>query len=91
MTARAHVIFKGKVQGVWFRANTQQKAVELGVNGWVRNLNDGSVEAVFEGEKSLVEEVIDWCSHHQPYARVTEAEVHWESARNEFNKFEIKR
>jgi acylphosphatase len=91
MNARAHVIFSGKVQGVWFRANTQQKAVELGVNGWVRNLPGGPVEAVFEGDKGRIETVINWCSHYQPYAKVDSAEVEWEEFKNEFNSFEVRR
>ncbi|MCD6383946.1 MAG: acylphosphatase, partial [Thermoplasmata archaeon] len=48
MKVRAHVFFYGRVQGVFFRANCQRKAMELGVSGWVRNLPDGSVEAVME-------------------------------------------
>ncbi len=63
MTVRAEVIFLGKVQGVWFRANTQKFAVGHGVVGTVRNLPDGSVEAVFEGEKTDVVSVISKCAN----------------------------
>ncbi len=83
MIARAHVYFEGRVQGVFFRANTERKAIELGVKGWVRNLPDGRVEAVFEGEKSAVEELIEWCRHRQPYARVTDAKIIWEEPQGE--------
>ncbi|MCK4831028.1 acylphosphatase [bacterium] len=89
MNVRAHVIFSGKVQGVFFRANTQRKAVELGVKGWVKNLHDRSVEAVFEGDKTQVEMVIDWCSHHQPYAKVKDTKVDWEEYTGKFSNFNI--
>ena len=58
---RAHVCVSGNVQGVFYRANTRDTARELGVDGWVRNLEDGRVEAVFEGPEPAVEELIDWC------------------------------
>jgi len=54
---RAHVIVSGRVQGVFFRAETKEKAKELGVFGWVKNLSEGRVEAVFEGERATVEEI----------------------------------
>ena len=56
---RIHVWFYGKVQGVFFRANVRERALQLGVNGWIKNLNDGSVEAVFEGEK--VDSLLGFC------------------------------
>lgn len=61
MKTRVHVIISGKVQGVWYRASTKQKADELGIFGWVRNMADGNVEAVFEGEKESLDEMIAWC------------------------------
>jgi len=90
MNVRAHVIFSGKVQGVFFRANTERKAVELGVNGWVKNLPDRTVEAIFEGEKTRILELIEWCSKHQPMAEVSNTEVNWEEYKGEFNKFSVK-
>jgi acylphosphatase len=90
MNVRAHVIFTGRVQGVFFRANTERKAVELGVYGWVKNLPNRSVEAVFEGEKSRVLNLIEWCSKHQPMAKVTNTDVDWEEYIGEFNNFNIK-
>lgn len=78
MKARAHVYFTGRVQGVFFRANTEKKAIELGVHGWVRNLPDGRVEAIFEGERRIVEEIIHWCAYSQPYASVRDVKVIWE-------------
>src|SRR2546428_11388998 len=70
MRARAVVVFRGRVQGVYFRANCADKAEELGLDGYVRNMHDGTVEAVFEGDKSLIETCIDWNRKSQPYARV---------------------
>ena len=57
---RAEVRVNGRVQGVWFRQSTKQIAEQYGVNGWVRNCPDGSVEVVIEGEKSTVQMVVDW-------------------------------
>lgn len=90
MKARAHVNFKGRVQGVFFRSNTQKAANRFNVSGWVRNLSDGSVEAVFEGEKGDVENLIDWCKNEQPHARVVGVNVKWEDYTGEFEEFEIR-
>jgi acylphosphatase len=67
---RAHVIITGRVQGVFFRANTVRAAERCGVSGWVRNRRDGTVEAVFEGEKTAVEKILQWCRHGDPPAAV---------------------
>ena len=75
---RAHVIASGKVQGVFFRADARQKAVSLGLDGWVRNVPDGTVEAVFEGERGRVERAIEWCRHGPKWARVSEVKITWE-------------
>ncbi|MEQ8386603.1 MAG: acylphosphatase [Coleofasciculus sp. D1-CHI-01] len=66
---RAHVFISGQVQGVGYRFSTVSEAHRWGVTGWVRNLSDGRVEAVFEGNKSGVEEMINWC-HKGPSAAV---------------------
>jgi len=66
---RVHVFVSGRVQGVGYRYSTMDEAQRLGVNGWVRNLPDGRVEAVFEGSKTVVEEIIRWC-HKGPTAAV---------------------
>ncbi len=86
---RAHVIFHGRVQGVFFRANCKSKADALGVTGFVRNLQNGTVEAVMEGDLEMINELIQWCSGSQPIARVTSTEVHWESLTGEFYDFHI--
>ncbi|MES3518027.1 MAG: acylphosphatase [Natronomonas sp.] len=75
---RAHVFVSGKVQGVYFRATTRDAARERGVDGWVRNLSDGRVEAVFEGEESAVTEMIEFCHEGPPRARVDDVEVDYE-------------
>ncbi|MBU6997637.1 MAG: acylphosphatase [Theionarchaea archaeon] len=87
---RAHLFISGRVQGVFFRSNTRKKALELGLGGWVRNLNDGRVEAVFEGEESAIEKVIDWCHQGPTHASVDDVEVHWEEFRDEFKTFSIR-
>lgn len=75
---RAHVVVSGRVQGVGYRASTWDMAHLLKVNGWVRNLRDGRVEAVFEGVPSQVEEIIRWCHQGPPAAVVQEITVVYE-------------
>jgi acylphosphatase len=89
MRARAHVVFHGHVQGVNFRAYCRERALELGLLGWVRNCADGTVEAVFEGEKAVVEEAIGWNRTSQPRAGVTGVDVQWEPPTDEFRTFAI--
>ena len=74
-TERAHVYVSGQEQGVNFRGGTQEKAEELGLNGWVRNLQDGRVEAVFEGEPGAVREMIEWCESGPSSAGVENVSV----------------
>jgi acylphosphatase len=76
---RARVFVSGVVQGVGYRYTTVQQARNLGLNGWVRNLNDGRVEAVFEGEKAAVEEMIQWCHRGPSAAVVKDVSVEMES------------
>lgn len=80
---RAHVWIVGRVQGVAFRACTVDEASVRGVTGWVRNTRDGRVEAVFEGERAVVEAMIAWCRKGPPAARVSSVEVVWEEPRGE--------
>jgi acylphosphatase len=89
MMKRFHVYISGRVQGVFFRANTAQKARELGLAGWVKNLPDGSVETVFEGERNRVEEMLAWCRVGTPPARVDNIEYVEEKADGSFNDFKI--
>jgi acylphosphatase len=76
---RAHVRVRGRVQGVFFRGETQARARSRGVAGWVRNVHDGTVEAVFEGASEAVESMIDWCRHGPHGADVEDVEVAWEA------------
>jgi acylphosphatase len=73
MTA-VRVVVHGRVQGVWFRAWTREQATSLGLDGWVRNRRDGSVEALFAGEDARIEEMIALCGEGPPHAKVTEVE-----------------
>ena len=90
MRVRATVRFHGRVQGVYFRANCREEAESLGLEGYVRNLPGGSVEAVFEGERPVVEACIEWNRGSQPAARVTSADIAWGNATGEFRGFEIR-
>ncbi|MFT4891707.1 MAG: acylphosphatase [Halobacteriales archaeon] len=80
---RAHVFVSGRVQGVFYRANTRDTARDLGIDGWVQNLDDGRVEAIFEGPENRVEEMIDWCHEGSPSARVEDVEVEYEDPQGE--------
>lgn len=86
---RFHVHISGRVQGVWFRANTWKKARSLGLTGWVRNLPDGCVEAVFEGEDQAADAMREWCRTGTLPARVDRLEVEEESPTGAFTDFEI--
>ena len=90
MKSNIHVVISGRVQGVWFRANTKQKAEQLGLTGWVRNTHDGCVEAVFEGEESLVNEMIEWCHQGPPLAKVEKVDVKIQDIKNKFDVFSIR-
>lgn len=86
---RAHVIVSGTVQGVFFRMETQRAAESRGVNGWVRNKADGTVEAVFEGPKDRVTSVLDWCRQGPPRATVDKVDVSWEDYTGEYKGFRV--
>ena len=86
----AHVIVSGVVQGVWFRASTQRKAQELGLKGWVRNTEDGRVEAVFEGDKTRVEDMLAWCKKGPDLAKVEDVAVNFTEYSGAFSSFAIR-
>ena len=90
MKLNVHVIISGRVQGVWFRANTKQKAEQLGLTGWVRNTSDGCVEAVFEGEERLIKEMIEWCNKGPSLAKVEKVEVKNQNLIEGFDGFSIR-
>ena len=86
---RVRVIVKGRVQGVFFRAHTQDEASRLGLFGWVCNLPDNSVEALIEGEEGLVNDMIRWFYTGSPSSSVTQVIVTEEDVDEEYDTFEI--
>ena len=89
MKSNVHVIISGRVQGVWFRTSTKEKAKELGLTGWVRNTLNGDVEAVFEGEEEIIKKMINWCNSGPPMARVKNVVVKKQQTIG-FNEFIIR-
>ncbi len=87
---RAYIKVYGIVQGVFFRSSMKRVADKLGVRGWVRNVPDGSVEAVVEGPRDRVEELIKWAHRGPPMARVDRVEVAWGQYTGGFKDFRIK-
>jgi acylphosphatase len=86
---RVHVFITGKVQGVFFRQAMKVMATKNGVFGWVKNLKDGRVEAVIEGEDLKVSRVVEWCHAGPANARVEDVEIRNEKYKEEFSKFEV--
>ncbi|HSD05484.1 MAG TPA: acylphosphatase [Nitrosopumilaceae archaeon] len=86
---RVHIFVKGKVQGVFFRQTTKNVAEKKNVTGWVRNLKDGRVEAVLEGQDINVSEVVEWGHRGPPNAVVEDVQIINEKYKGEFSKFEI--
>jgi len=87
---RVRLLVSGRVQGVFFRAETQRQAVKLGLTGWVRNTDDRRVEAVFEGETGTIGKMIEWCRKGPPLSRVSGVEVIEESPMGDFEEFRIR-
>lgn len=87
---RVHVFVSGRVQGVFFRDNTCRKARELGITGWVKNLPDGKVEAIFEGEEEKIKEMVEWTKRGPVFAKVNNLNVEWQEYKGEFKDFEIR-
>jgi acylphosphatase len=77
------VVVRGRVQGVFFRAETRDRAASLRLGGWVRNNPDGTVEAEFEGERERVESMIDWCRKGPALAEIEHVDVAWVEPRAE--------
>ncbi len=89
---RAVIVVRGRVQGVFFRGSTHEEAARLGLAGEVRNLPDGSVEVITEGERRAVEELLAWCRKGgPPSARVEAVEVRWSGHRAEYQSFRVAR
>ena len=90
MRVRVHVFVSGFVQGIFFRYETRKMAYRRNVTGWVRNLFDGRVEAVFEGEKKDVDEMITFCRRGPQGAMVKDVKISWEEPTGEFRDFQIR-
>jgi acylphosphatase len=90
MMVRAHVYVSGRVQNVFFRAETENNANRHDITGWVRNLPDGRVEAVFEGEKQEVDAIIEFCKRGPPGAYVRKLDITWEERTGEFMEFKVR-
>jgi acylphosphatase len=86
---RIHLIIRGRVQGVYFRAATQREARRLGLTGWVKNRNDGSVEMLAEGEEDSIRDLASWASHGPTAARVENVDTRWRGYTGEFHEFAI--
>jgi acylphosphatase len=89
LKVRAHVFISGCVQGVFFRGETRSRANQHNVTGWVKNLRDGRVEAVFEGEKEAVEAMVAFCHHGPQGALIKDVDVLWEEPTGEFDRFKV--
>lgn len=89
-TTRAHVYVSGDVQGVFFRDTTRRRANSLGVTGWVRNLADGRVEAVFEGEAESVNHMLEFMRIGPPRAQVADVDVEYDDYTGDFDGFTVR-
>ena len=89
-TERAHVQVSGQVQGVFFRDATRQEAESLGLSGWVSNMPDGRVEAVFEGDSDSVRRMVQWCEEGPNQADVEDVDVSYEEAEGGMSGFEVR-
>jgi acylphosphatase len=87
---RRHVVVRGHVQGVFFRDSTRREAVSRGVSGWVRNREDGSVEAVFEGSAEAVEALVEWCRSGPDRAQVEDMDVSLEEQPDGHDGFQVR-
>ena len=87
---RAHVYVSGQVQGVFFRDSAREKAGQLGLAGWVKNLPDGRVEALFEGPPEGVREMIQWCQGGPPHAAVENVDAESEAPDGDLEGFEVR-
>jgi acylphosphatase len=90
MKVQVEAIFKGKVQGVHFRDYTRRFARRKRVNGWVKNLSNGTVEATFEGERENIEEVIRMLREEHPFARVDKVDLIWSQCQDQYDRFDIR-
>jgi acylphosphatase len=87
---RAHVYVSGQVQGVFFRDSARERAEQLGLAGWVKNLPDGRVEAVFDGPPEKVREMIQWCEQGPSHATVEDVDAEFEEPHEDLEGFEVR-
>ena len=87
---RIHIFIIGRVQGVFFRQSTRVMAIKNNVTGWVKNLNDGRVEIVAEGETQNIDNLTNWCKSGPANSRVDEFELINENSTGEFENFEVR-
>lgn len=86
---QVHLVVKGRVQGVFFRRSTQEKAKELKLVGWVKNLKDGNVEILAQGDKNKLEELVAWANEGPAESHVREVQTLWQPCTKEHDDFEI--
>ena len=86
---RVHIMISGEVQGVWFRVSAQDKAKELKLTGWVKNIFSNAVEIVAEGEMDNLSELIGWVQDGPPNAKVDKVSIEWAPAENEYSSFKM--
>jgi acylphosphatase len=84
-----HLMVRGRVQGVYFRASTQREARRLGLTGWVKNRSDGSVEVLAEGEETSIRELYSWAQKGPSAARVDRVDTRWRSFTGDFADFRV--
>lgn len=87
---RAHILVEGRVQGVGYRANTRRMANQLKLKGWVRNLRDGRVEIMVEGEEEMVERLIQWCHRGPTSAYIRKVTSEKSEPQRDFDRFRVK-
>lgn len=87
---RVHIFVSGRVQGIFFRENTKKKAEKLAISGWVKNLRDGRLEAVFEGDRENIEKMVNWAKKGPIWAKIDDFSLVWEDYVGEFKDFEIR-
>jgi acylphosphatase len=87
---RAHLYVSGGVQGVFFRNSARERAERLGLTGWVKNLPDGRVEALFEGPSERVREMVRWCEQGPPHAAVEDVKTEFEVSQGDLTSFEVR-
>jgi len=87
---RVHLVISGRVQGVWYRGSTKQRAEDLGLTGWVRNCESGQVEVVVEGTNVAIDKLVSWCRTGPSMARVTDVRIDFEDYSGEFVGFRVK-